>query len=143
MGNTGSKGTIHRNLKEIEEEEGGSTGTHVAVSEAIQDLSARLAERLRQEADQRVAALTEKHKAEMAALNEAWQTHFGESWGYVGQGGTIQLMNMLSKGFPAAQMMVCGVLGPKSNAHGPNEFLHIPYAKKLTAAVAQVIAQCP
>jgi acetylornithine deacetylase/succinyl-diaminopimelate desuccinylase-like protein len=39
-----------------------------------------------------------------------------------------------------AQMMVCGVLGPKSNAHGPNEFLHVPYAKKLTAAVAQVIA---
>ena len=38
-------------------------------------------------------------------------------------------------------MMVCGVLGPKSNAHGPNEFLHVPYAKKLTAAVAEVIAQ--
>jgi acetylornithine deacetylase/succinyl-diaminopimelate desuccinylase-like protein len=38
-------------------------------------------------------------------------------------------------------MMVCGVLGPKSNAHGPNEFLHVPYAKKLTAAVAQVMAQ--
>jgi len=36
--------------------------------------------------------------------------------------------------------MVCGVLGPKSNAHGPNEFLHVPYGKKLTAAVAQVIA---
>jgi acetylornithine deacetylase/succinyl-diaminopimelate desuccinylase-like protein len=49
-------------------------------------------------------------------------------------------MNMLSTGFPRAQMMVCGVLGPKSNAHGPNEFLHVPYAKKLTAAVAQVIA---
>jgi acetylornithine deacetylase/succinyl-diaminopimelate desuccinylase-like protein len=48
---------------------------------------------------------------------------------------------MLSKGFPKAQMMVCGVLGPKSNAHGPNEFLHVPYAKKLTAAVAQVMAQ--
>jgi len=40
-------------------------------------------------------------------------------------------------------MMVCGVLGPKSNAHGPNEFLHVPYAKRLTAAVAQVIAQMP
>jgi acetylornithine deacetylase/succinyl-diaminopimelate desuccinylase-like protein len=36
--------------------------------------------------------------------------------------------------------MVCCVMGPKSNAHGPNEFLHVPYAKKLTAAVAQVIA---
>ena len=52
-------------------------------------------------------------------------------------------MNMLSLGFPSAQMMVCGVLGPKSNAHGPNEFLHVPYAKKLTAAVAQVIARFP
>jgi len=40
-------------------------------------------------------------------------------------------------------MMVCGVLGPKCNAHGPNEFLHVPYAKKLTAAVAQVIAAMP
>jgi acetylornithine deacetylase/succinyl-diaminopimelate desuccinylase-like protein len=52
-------------------------------------------------------------------------------------------MSMLSQGFPKAQMMVCGVLGPKSNAHGPNEFLHVPYAKKLTAAVAQVIARVP
>ena len=77
------------------------------------------------------------------ALNEASQAHFGASCGYIGQGGTIPLMNMLSEGFPKAQMMVCGVLGPKSNAHGPNEFLHVPYAKKLTAAVAQVIAQLP
>ena len=77
------------------------------------------------------------------ALDDASTTYFGAPCGYVGQGGTIPLMNMLSKGFPKAQMMVCGVLGPKSNAHGPNEFLHVPYAKKLTAAVAQVIAQCP
>jgi len=77
------------------------------------------------------------------ALNTASQAHFGAPCGYIGQGGTIPLMNMLSQGFPAAQMMVCGVLGPKSNAHGPNEFLHIDYAKRLTAAVAEVIAQCP
>ncbi|MBE7422066.1 MAG: DNA-binding protein [Zoogloeaceae bacterium] len=69
LGNTGSKGTIHRYLKEIEEEEGGGTGAQVAVSEAIQDLAARLAERLHEEADQRLAALTDKHKAEIAALN--------------------------------------------------------------------------
>ena len=74
------------------------------------------------------------------ALNQASRDYFGAPCGYIGQGGTIPLMNMLSKGFPKAQMMVCGVLGPKSNAHGPNEFLHVPYAKKLTAAVAQVIA---
>jgi acetylornithine deacetylase/succinyl-diaminopimelate desuccinylase-like protein len=77
------------------------------------------------------------------ALDAASQAQFGASCGYIGQGGTIPLMNMLSEGFPKAQMMVCGVLGPKSNAHGPNEFLHVPYAKKLTAAVAQVIAQVP
>ena len=77
------------------------------------------------------------------ALNAASQDYFGAPCGYIGQGGTIPLMNMLSLGFPKAQMMVCGVLGPKSNAHGPNEFLHVPYAKKLTAAVAQVIAQVP
>ena len=78
-----------------------------------------------------------------SALHAASQAHFGAPCGYIGQGGTIPLMNMLSKGFPTAQMMVCGVLGPKSNAHGPNEFLHVPYAKKLTAAVAQVMALMP
>jgi acetylornithine deacetylase/succinyl-diaminopimelate desuccinylase-like protein len=78
-----------------------------------------------------------------SALNAASLAHFNAPAGYIGQGGTIPLMNMLSQGFPTAQMMVCGVLGPKSNAHGPNEFLHVPYAKKLTAAVAQVIAQMP
>ncbi|MDP1655280.1 MAG: M20 family metallopeptidase [Hylemonella sp.] len=77
------------------------------------------------------------------ALAAASRNYFGASCGYIGQGGTIPLMSMLSKGFPKAQMMVCGVLGPKSNAHGPNEFLHVPYARKLTAAVAQVMAQMP
>ncbi len=77
------------------------------------------------------------------ALDDASQSFFGAPCGTIGQGGTIPLMSMLSAGFPKAQMMVCGVLGPKSNAHGPNEFLHVPYAKKLTAAVAQVIARVP
>ena len=77
------------------------------------------------------------------ALDAASQAHFGAPCGYIGQGGTIPLMSMLSEGFPQAQMMVCGVLGPKSNAHGPNEFLHLTYAKRLTAAVAEVIAAMP
>ncbi len=77
------------------------------------------------------------------ALDAASQAHFGAPCGYIGQGGTIPLMSQLSEGFPTAQMMVCGVLGPKSNAHGPNEFLHLPYAKRLTAAVAEVIARMP
>jgi len=77
------------------------------------------------------------------ALQASSQAYFGAPCGYIGQGGTIPLMNMLSQGFPTAQMMVCGVLGPKSNAHGPNEFLHLPYAERLTAAVAEVIARMP
>ena len=74
------------------------------------------------------------------ALDAASQAQYGAPCGYIGQGGTIPLMNLLQEGFPKAQMMVCGVLGPKSNAHGPNEFLHVPYARKLTAAVSRVIA---
>jgi acetylornithine deacetylase/succinyl-diaminopimelate desuccinylase-like protein len=77
------------------------------------------------------------------ALDDASRRHFGADCAYMGQGGTIPLMNVLKEGFPKSQFMVCGVLGPKSNAHGPNEFLHVPYAKKLTATVAEVIAAAP
>ena len=73
-------------------------------------------------------------------MNSASQAHFGAPVGYIGQGGTIPLMSLLQQGFPKAQMMVCGVLGPKSNAHGPNEYLHIPTCKRLTATVADVLA---
>jgi acetylornithine deacetylase/succinyl-diaminopimelate desuccinylase-like protein len=76
-------------------------------------------------------------------MDAASRQHFGAPLGYIGQGGTIPLMNLLQQGFPDAQMMVCGVLGPKSNAHGPNEFLHLDYAERLTASVAQVIAAHP
>jgi acetylornithine deacetylase/succinyl-diaminopimelate desuccinylase-like protein len=73
------------------------------------------------------------------SLDAASRTHFGQPCGYIGEGGTIPLMSLLQAAFPAAQMLVCGVLGPRSNAHGPNEFLHVAFAKRLTAAVAQVI----
>ena len=78
LGNTGSKGTIHRYLKEIEEEEGGNTGTQVAVSEAIHELAGRLAERLHEEANQRLEALSDKHKAEITALNDTIATLHNE-----------------------------------------------------------------
>ncbi len=78
-----------------------------------------------------------------AAVNNASLSQFGTPVGFLGEGGTIPLMSLLQKSFPKAEMMVCGVLGPKSNAHGPNEFLHVPYGKRLTAAVAQVIAAHP
>ena len=73
-------------------------------------------------------------------LDAASQTYYGKPAAYLGEGGTIPFMGMLGEKFPHAQMLVTGVLGPKSNAHGPNEFLHVPYAKKLTAAVAVVIS---
>ena len=66
---------------------------------------------------------------------------YGHPPAYVVQGGTIPLMDMLSARFPSAKFLITGVLGPNANAHGPNEFLHIPYVKRLTAAVARIIAQ--
>jgi acetylornithine deacetylase/succinyl-diaminopimelate desuccinylase-like protein len=74
------------------------------------------------------------------ALNDASHAVFGRAAGWLGEGGTIPFMAMLGAQFPRAQFLITGVLGPQSNAHGPNEFLHIPYAKKLTAAVAGVVA---
>ena len=59
---------------------------------------------------------------------------------YMGEGGTIPFMAMLGEKFPRAQFMITGVLGPHSNAHGPNEFIDIGYAKKVTAATAAVLA---
>lgn len=69
LGNTGSKATIHRYLKEIEQEEGPAPGKGLAVSEAIQDLAARLAARLQDEADQKIRDLSSRHHTELAELN--------------------------------------------------------------------------
>jgi acetylornithine deacetylase/succinyl-diaminopimelate desuccinylase-like protein len=74
------------------------------------------------------------------ALDRASQAIYGQPSAAIGEGGTIPFMAMLGKRFPQAQFLITGVLGPHSNAHGPNEFLHIDYAKKLTACVAEVIA---
>jgi acetylornithine deacetylase/succinyl-diaminopimelate desuccinylase-like protein len=74
------------------------------------------------------------------ALDGASTTLFGKPAAYMGEGGTIPFMSMLNAKFPAAQLLVTGVLGPKSNAHGPNEFIDIAYAKKVTVATAMVIA---
>ncbi|HTQ78047.1 MAG TPA: M20/M25/M40 family metallo-hydrolase [Burkholderiales bacterium] len=73
-------------------------------------------------------------------LDRASKKHFGRPAMWMGEGGTIPFMAMLGAKFPRAQFLITGVLGPHSNAHGPNEFLDIGYAKKLTAAVADVVA---
>ncbi len=74
------------------------------------------------------------------SLDQASREYFGKPTAYMGEGGTIPFMGMLGERFPEAQFLITGVLGPHANAHGPNEFLHIPTAKKLTCCVAKVIA---
>ncbi|NVJ65257.1 MAG: M20 family metallopeptidase [Gammaproteobacteria bacterium] len=73
------------------------------------------------------------------SLEKGSQAVYNKPAMYMGEGGTIPFMAMLGEKFPKAQFMITGVLGPNSNAHGPNEFLHIPFAKKLTTCVSQVI----
>jgi acetylornithine deacetylase/succinyl-diaminopimelate desuccinylase-like protein len=73
------------------------------------------------------------------ALEESSLRHFGKGVMWMGEGGTIPFMAMLGAKFPRAQFLITGVLGPHSNAHGPNEFLHLGYAKNLTACVADIL----
>ncbi|HVT25923.1 MAG TPA: M20/M25/M40 family metallo-hydrolase, partial [Rhizomicrobium sp.] len=74
------------------------------------------------------------------SLARASESHFGKPAAYMGEGGSIPFMAMLGEKFPKTQFVVTGVLGPHSNAHGPNEFLHIPTAKKVSAVIASVLA---
>jgi acetylornithine deacetylase/succinyl-diaminopimelate desuccinylase-like protein len=74
----------------------------------------------------------------LAAASETW---FGAPSAYMGEGGTIPFMGMLGSRFPEAQFVITGVLGPESNAHGPNEFLHLPTARRLTCCVAEILAR--
>jgi hypothetical protein len=76
----------------------------------------------------------------LAAVTEASsQEFFGKEACYLGLGGSIPFMSMLGERFPQAQFLITGVLGPHANAHGPNEFLHTPYAKKLTCCLVRVV----
>lgn len=75
------------------------------------------------------------------AIDAASEACFGRPAVHMGEGGSIPFMGMLGAKFPGAQFMITGVLGPQSNAHGPNEFLHIPTGKRVTAAVASVVSR--
>ncbi len=75
------------------------------------------------------------------AVAKASVHYFGAPAAYMGEGGSIPFMGMLGEKFPKAQFLITGVLGPHSNAHGPNEFLHIPTGKKVTMVVAEVMAE--
>lgn len=74
------------------------------------------------------------------SIDRASEKFFGNKAAYMGEGGSIPFMDMLGKKFPKAQFLITGVLGPNSNAHGPNEFLHIPTGEKLTCCIAHVLA---
>jgi acetylornithine deacetylase/succinyl-diaminopimelate desuccinylase-like protein len=74
-----------------------------------------------------------------ASMHKASEAFFDKPSMYMGTGGTIPFMGMLGEKFPEAQFLITGLLGPKSNAHGPNEFLHIETGKRLTSCVAQVL----
>jgi acetylornithine deacetylase/succinyl-diaminopimelate desuccinylase-like protein len=74
------------------------------------------------------------------SVERASQTAFGAPPAFMGEGGSIPFMAMLGEKFPKTQFVVTGVLGPHSNAHGPNEFLHIPTGKRVTMAIAQIVA---
>jgi acetylornithine deacetylase/succinyl-diaminopimelate desuccinylase-like protein len=75
-----------------------------------------------------------------ASMQKASEAFFGKPSMYMGTGGTIPFMGMLGEKFPEAQFLITGLLGPNSNAHGPNEFLHIDTGKRVTSCVAQVLA---
>ena len=74
------------------------------------------------------------------SIDRASEAFFGEKAAYMGEGGSIPFMDMLGNRYPEAQFLITGVLGPNSNAHGPNEFLHLPTGKNLTCCIAQVLA---
>jgi acetylornithine deacetylase/succinyl-diaminopimelate desuccinylase-like protein len=76
----------------------------------------------------------------LESADRASTTYFGRGAMYGGIGGSIPFMSMLGERFPEAQFLITGVMGPGSNAHGPNEFLDLPTGMKVTACVAQVLA---
>jgi len=75
-----------------------------------------------------------------ASLDKASSFFFGQKANFIGEGGSIPFMGMLGQRFPKAQFVITGVLGPESNAHGPNEFLHVDFGSKITSCVSSIVA---
>src|SRR5262249_25425520 len=75
----------------------------------------------------------------LQALEAASMAAFRQPMAMTGEGGSIPFMGMLGAKYPQAQFVTTGVLGPHSNAHGPNEFLHIPTGKRVTEVVAHAL----
>ncbi len=73
------------------------------------------------------------------AVDSASRSYFDAPAVYMGEGGSIPFMGLLGEKFPEAQFLITGLLGPGANAHGPNEFLHVPTGKRLTACLAEIL----
>lgn len=75
-----------------------------------------------------------------AAIERGSQEQFGRPALAMGTGGSIPFIGMLAQRYPQTQFLVTGVLGPNSNAHGPNEFLDLATARRVTGCTARVLA---
>lgn len=73
------------------------------------------------------------------ALHEVSDQVFGKPWRSSGLGGSIPFMGLLGQKYPDAQFLVTGALGPDSNAHVPDEWLHLEHAQRITEAVAMIL----
>ena len=73
------------------------------------------------------------------SIDTASKDYFGPRSAAMGEGGTIPFMGMLGERFPEAQFVITGALGPDANAHGPNEYLHLPTARRITMAMAHLL----
>merc|ERR1712154_194551 len=75
----------------------------------------------------------------LESMQKASQSYFGKPAQFTGEGGSIPFMGQLQRKFPESQFVITGILGPNSNAHGPNEFLHIDFTKKVMCSVAHIL----
>ena len=112
--------------------------TDALVSALRTDEGARVTIDLEAAAQGWIAPTLEPEVADV--LSAVSKERFGRAPGFVGEGGSIPFLAELQRGFPGTQFVATGVLGPHSNAHGPNECLHIPMAKAVTHAVAALLA---
>jgi acetylornithine deacetylase/succinyl-diaminopimelate desuccinylase-like protein len=76
------------------------------------------------------------------AITKAGHDFYGKDAGSYGEGGSIPFLKELERKYPETQIVAFGVLGPQSNAHGPNESINLPYVKKLAGALSHIIAAC-
>ncbi len=74
-----------------------------------------------------------------SSLADASRAFWGQDPCYMGEGGTLPLLTLFERQFPGAPFVITGVLGPHSNAHGPNEFLDLATAHRVTATIAKLL----